>query len=242
MWIIIPCKRLELAKLRLAPVLSTIERRGLVEAMLFDVLEAATATQNIDGVMVVSSDPTAEKIAASFGAECFSKHSDRGLSCALTAARTYLKSEAVNGVMTISADLPSLSSSDISLVLTSCQGDQSGICLAPATKDLGTNLVATSSASDIPYMFGNKSFNKHLSAARACGIEPTIIRRPGLGFDIDRPEDLLEFVEQVSVEPVALDKASKGRTFHYLQEFGIPGHFSRFKESGSLNQVVERIC
>ena len=47
MWIIIPCKRLELAKLRLAPVLSAIERRHLAEAMLSDVLEAATATQNI---------------------------------------------------------------------------------------------------------------------------------------------------------------------------------------------------
>jgi 2-phospho-L-lactate guanylyltransferase len=232
MWIIIPCKRLEFAKLRLATILSAMERRCLVEAMLADVLESATAAQNIDGVLVVSSDPTVEKIAASFGVECFSQHSDTNLSFALTAARTFLQSAAVNGVMTISADLPLLSSTDISQVLSYCLGCQSSIVLAPATKDLGTNLIATSRASEIPYMFGYESFIKHLSAARKRGIEPKIVRTPGLGFDIDQPEDLLEFVMQ----------ASKGRTFQYLQESGIQSYFPVVTDNDSSNQMVKGIC
>jgi 2-phospho-L-lactate/phosphoenolpyruvate guanylyltransferase len=41
--------------------------------------------------------------------------------------------------------------------------------------------------------FGDDSFLPHLAAARALGIEPTIVKLPGIGLDIDQPRDLQAF-------------------------------------------------
>ncbi len=210
MWIIVPCKKFELAKQRLAPILSAIERRLLSEAMLSDTLAIATTTVGVEGVMVVSSDPFVADIAVSFGARFFSKHSDTSLSCVLTEARSFLQAEAVNEIITIPIDLPRLSSADISNVLVSL-GDQPSVVLAPATEDYGTNLIGMSSASVIPYLYGNNSFYRHVHAARARQIKTKVIRSRGLIFDIDRPDDLYKFVSD----------PSPGRTYQYLQESGI---------------------
>ena len=42
----------------------------------------------------------------------------------------------------------------------------------------------------MPLRFGDDSFLPHLAAARALGIEPTIVKLPGIGLDIDQPADL----------------------------------------------------
>lgn len=42
----------------------------------------------------------------------------------------------------------------------------------------------------MPLSFGDDSFVPHLWRARALGIEPQIVRRPGLALDIDTPVDL----------------------------------------------------
>ena len=106
MWVIVPCKKLELAKQRLAPILSAAERRLLSVSMLSDTLAIATTTAGVEGVMVVSSDPFVADIAKSYGARCFSKHSDTNLSFALTVARSFIQAEAMNGIITIPIDLP----------------------------------------------------------------------------------------------------------------------------------------
>ena len=38
------------------------------------------------------------------------------------------------------------------------------------------------------------SYFPHLEAARRCGIEPTVIRQPGIAMDIDHPVDLAAFL------------------------------------------------
>ena len=45
-------------------------------------------------------------------------------------------------------------------------------------------------ATAVPLRFGDDSFRPHLAAARARGIEPRILRLPGIGLDIDTPADL----------------------------------------------------
>jgi 2-phospho-L-lactate guanylyltransferase len=42
----------------------------------------------------------------------------------------------------------------------------------------------------MPLSFGDDSFLPHLAAARAIGIEPTIVKLPGIGLDIDQPSDI----------------------------------------------------
>jgi 2-phospho-L-lactate guanylyltransferase (CobY/MobA/RfbA family) len=42
----------------------------------------------------------------------------------------------------------------------------------------------------MPLTFGEPSFSNHVERARSAGIEPLILRLPGLGLDVDGPEDL----------------------------------------------------
>ena len=46
----------------------------------------------------------------------------------------------------------------------------------------------------MPLRFGDNSYFPHLDAARRCGIEPTVIRLPGIAMDIDHPADLAHFL------------------------------------------------
>jgi 2-phospho-L-lactate guanylyltransferase (CobY/MobA/RfbA family) len=38
--------------------------------------------------------------------------------------------------------------------------------------------------------FGEPSFDSHLAAARALGLQPRVMALPGLGLDVDDPDDL----------------------------------------------------
>ncbi|MGA1121265.1 MAG: hypothetical protein ACO3XI_17000 [bacterium] len=54
MWAVIPFKRIQQAKQRLAPILSSEERELLSLNMLEDVLEAASSCEVFDGVLVAT--------------------------------------------------------------------------------------------------------------------------------------------------------------------------------------------
>ena len=46
----------------------------------------------------------------------------------------------------------------------------------------------------MPLRFGDNSYFPHLDAARRQGIEPTVVRQPGIAMDIDHPVDLALFL------------------------------------------------
>ena len=69
MWAVVPVKRFDLAKGRLADSLHADERRRLARAMLEDVLEALTNTAEVDRVLVVTREPEVATLATSAGAD-----------------------------------------------------------------------------------------------------------------------------------------------------------------------------
>jgi len=60
------------------------------------------------------------------------------------------------------------------------------------------------------------SFAPHQALARAAGIEPRVVRLPGLGLDIDTLEALRDFA----------NVASDTRTGRYLTESGLASRLS----------------
>jgi len=54
----------------------------------------------------------------------------------------------------------------------------------------------------IPYRYGPDSFVAHHQAAAAAGLALENVRRPGLSFDIDTPDDL-EQMEEIERERVS---------------------------------------
>jgi 2-phospho-L-lactate guanylyltransferase (CobY/MobA/RfbA family) len=68
----------------------------------------------------------------------------------------------------------------------------------------------------MPLKFGEPSFQNHLAAARARGIEPVLLHLAGLGLDIDDPEDLRALIEQ----------GEPSRAGRLLQDFGLAGRLA----------------
>ncbi len=134
-----------------------------------DVLGALVDTPRLAGVLVASEDPTVKNIAISFGSRCLDDFIDTGLSPALTRASRLLADEGAQGVIAIHADLPLLTSSDITAVIGNIVHDPA-VAIAPAETDLGTNVLAMSPPGFIGYAFGKESSARHASAARARSI------------------------------------------------------------------------
>ena len=83
----------------------------------------------------------------------------------------------------------------------------------PAHDELGSNTIICSPPDAVPPRFGENSFYPHLDAARARGIEPLIIRQPGIAMDIDHPVDLVAFLKMSPPLPT--------RTLAFLEQSGI---------------------
>jgi 2-phospho-L-lactate guanylyltransferase len=69
--------------------------------------------------------------------------------------------------------------------------------------------------------FGEPSFEKHLAAARDLGLEPHVLPLPGLGLDVDAPEDLVALLAAPGTTASARLVAS-WRAGARVQQAGVP--------------------
>ena len=216
LWVVMPVKDLPDAKQRLAGVLSAQERRELFRAMLGDVLSAVAASPGLAGILVVTRDPDAQRLARHCGARVLVEEDNRGHTAASSLGARALAREGVEGMVQLPADIPLVTPADIAALLR-VHGAAPAVTLAPSRDERGSNAVACSPPDVLPLRFGADSFVPHLRRARALGIEPQIVRRPGLALDIDTPEDLAAF----------LATPSATRAYAYLTQTGIAGRISR---------------
>ena len=131
----------------------------------------------------------------------------------VTAGLKLLAGEGRGGMITVPADIPAATSAEIDRVVAAHRAAPS-FTISPAHDDLGSNAVICSPPDSVPLRFGENSYFPHLEAARRCGIEPTVIRQPGIAMDIDHPVDLAAFLR--------LPQSAGTRTRAFLEEAGIP--------------------
>lgn len=193
MWCVIPAKRRESAKQRLSRVLGSRERATLCEVMLRDVLAAVSKTQGLEGVVLVTGDEVLAAIGRRFGARILDTGGDEGTRRAVAFAALRLLREHAAGMLVLPSDIPAVTPVEIGRLLAAHR-TAAAVTLAPALQDLGTNALAVSPCDAVELCFGERSFPAHLEAARRVGIEPSIVPLPGIGFDIDRPLDLVRFL------------------------------------------------
>lgn len=189
MWAVLPAKNFDDAKQRLAGVLNTAERRDLFAAMFEDVLEALCAVEALDGVLVVTRDAMAARIANRHGARVLREDANRGQSAAVEAAAAWLCARDADGMVAVPGDVPLVTASEIVRVLAA-HGSAPAMTIVAARDGRGSNCIACSPPDLIAFRFGNDSFQPHLREAAARGVTPAILKLPGLGLDIDRPDDL----------------------------------------------------
>jgi 2-phospho-L-lactate/phosphoenolpyruvate guanylyltransferase len=191
-WAIIPIKETHDAKQRLASVLSAPLRQALALAMLEDVLEAVTNVTGLGGVILVTVDPLAIVLAHRYGAKTIKDGAYGGHTGAVTAGARYLIAHGRSTMLTLPGDLPLVTAAEIEQLIAAHR-PAPAFTIAPAHDDQGSNAILMSPPDAVSLRFGEDSFFPHLSAARASGIEPCVVRLPGIASDIDNPQDLDHF-------------------------------------------------
>jgi 2-phospho-L-lactate guanylyltransferase len=193
-WAVIPVKETTAAKGRLADAVPRQLRPSLALAMLEDVLAAVAQARGLAGIAVVTLDPDAKALAQRYGARILTDDARGGHTAAVAAAARTLEAEGRSGMLQLPGDIPLVTADEISLLLAMARPAPS-FTIAPSHDDFGSNAVLVCPPAAVPLTFGDDSFHPHLRAAQACGIEPLIVRQPGIGLDIDRPEDILAFAQ-----------------------------------------------
>jgi 2-phospho-L-lactate/phosphoenolpyruvate guanylyltransferase len=212
-WAVIPVKEFDGAKHRLSGLLSLPERSLLAETMLTDMLDAVAGCRRLAGVTIVTIDSRATVLGKKIGARIVTEGARDGHTGSVNAGRRILAREGRRGMITIPGDIPATRAHEIDAVLSAHRGAPS-FTISPAHDDLGSNAVVCSPPESVPLRFGDNSYFSHLDAARLQGIEPTVIRQPGIAMDIDHPLDLALFLR--------MPQSVGTRTRALLDELSVP--------------------
>lgn len=211
-WACVPVKEFAGAKQRLAALLTPGQREALAETMLEDVLSALAGATLLAGILVGTVDPRAAALAERYGARVVSEGARDGHTGAVNGMAQVLAAEGDGALLTVPGDIPRVTAQEIDVIVASCRAAPS-FTIVPAHDELGSNAVLCSPPFAVPLRFGDDSYFPHLQAARRHGIEPTIVRLPGIGLDIDHPVDLLAFMRAHPHRRI--------RTLRLLEQFGL---------------------
>ncbi len=208
MWAIVPIKRFDQAKRRLASVLAAAERRLLMLAMARDVLTALAESRRLAGVLLVSRAAEADALATTFGTHRFAESEQANLPQALGQARDHAVRElGAAGTFIVPADTPLIESAEIDQLISTHQN----VTLLPDSNQVGTNGLICTPPDAIPFVFDGKSFNAHAQLARDAGLDWRVVPGSRFALDIDRPDDLARLLGQ----------SRSSQTAAYLRKCGV---------------------
>src|SRR5271165_1516600 len=218
LWAVVPVKERVSAKERLAPMLRPEARLALALAMLEDVLAALAATRGLAGLLIVTVDPEARRVATIYGARLIEVGARDGHTGAVAAAVRLLAAEGHKGMLTLPGDVPLVTPREIERLLAAHPAAPS-FTIVPSHDERGSNAIACSPPDAVPLRFGENSFYPHLQAAEARGLRPNVLHLPGIALDIDNPEDVLSFMR--------IDVPTRARAVLAEQPMQLVGGFRR---------------
>jgi 2-phospho-L-lactate/phosphoenolpyruvate guanylyltransferase len=183
--IVVPAKRLAVAKTRLRPLTAgrddaDADHRELVLALLADTVAAALACPVVGAVVVVTDDPDADAVVRDLGARTVRDEPDRGLNPALEHGARAAPGTAVAA---LSSDLPALHPPELAAALQAAAG--SVRAFVADAQGTGTTLLTAVDTALLP-RFGPGSAAAHLAGGATALSGPW----PGLVRDVDTGDDL----------------------------------------------------
>ncbi|MCY7373372.1 MAG: 2-phospho-L-lactate guanylyltransferase [Spirochaetaceae bacterium] len=183
--LVVPVKRLALAKTRMSPAYD-LHRRDLALAFALDTTKAALASDAVRAVLVVTDEPEVADLLAAAGADVVGDEPDAGLNPALAhGAAAAAAAHPGCGVGALSADLPSLRSAELSRALERAASHETSFVRDAA--GIGTTLVLARSLPAFRPEFGADSARRHAAAgcAEIAGDDIPSVRQ-----DVDTNDDL----------------------------------------------------
>jgi 2-phospho-L-lactate/phosphoenolpyruvate guanylyltransferase len=193
---ILPIKNLDQAKQRLSPALDPRPRRSLVEAMFSDTLVALRRAKALSGVLVISSDSRAQRIAEGYGATVLTDANSGHNDAALIGLRRAGELSAGRALL-LPADCPLIEPAELDQ-LAQWTMPERGVLVVPDRHGTGTNALVLRPPDAMEPSFGEGSHARHLGNARAAGIHAETVELPSLALDLDTPDDLAVIEEKLA--------------------------------------------
>jgi 2-phospho-L-lactate/phosphoenolpyruvate guanylyltransferase len=185
---ILPIKNFSHAKQRLRSELSEADRRALVDSMFSDVLVALRRVPDLEGIVVVSGDRVAQRIAQGYGATVV-EDDERGHNpAAASGIRTALE-DGIERVLLVPGDCPLLEPKEIEELLNHRAGERSAL-IVPDRHGTGTNALLLTPPDVLAPSFGPDSCRRHMADAGMAGVPAEVVDVPCLALDVDTPDDL----------------------------------------------------
>ena len=178
--------------------------------MVEDVLDALARAQ-VGPVLVVTRDPAVEALATRHGAGTLREEANRGHTEAVAHAQRAALARGARRFITIPGDVPCVTPGELA-GLADGPLEAPGAIFVPSLSGFGTNAALLDPPDAMPLKFGEPSFDNHLEAARERGLSPVVLPLPGIGLDIDAPEDL----------GLLLERGSATRSGTLLRAWDIP--------------------
>lgn len=185
--IVIPVKRLDEAKTRLAGILDEEHRRTLMRSLL-ERVAAAAGEAACGPVWLATSDPSGPALAADLGVNIVS---DGGLEWnqGLEHARRRLRPQP-HRVLYLAGDLPLVTADEVRELAAAAP--ERGVVIGRA-RDGGTNALLVSPADALLPRFGEHgSAAVHRYAALAAHLQVVVLDLPGVALDVDTPQDIAD--------------------------------------------------
>lgn len=208
---VLPVKRFDAAKQRLAAGIDEERRRELAGAMVADVLEAIGNARTVERLIVVTGDPIAQELANEAGAEVVPDPEDAGHVVAAQAGIARAEVEGAERVVLLAGDCPLLDPRELDRLLTGVPGRYVGI--VPDRHGTGTNALVLSPPDAIVPAFGEGSKARHVEAAREAGIPFGIEELSSMELDLDTPADLIALTREL--------EGNRGRARRTAKALGI---------------------
>ena len=185
--IVVPVKSPRRAKHRLEAVMSAEERATLAITMARDVMSVVAQFKE-HGRFVVSDDAEVLELARQFELEPLEDHRLQGQSAAVQQGFSAAWDRGYTAALTIPGDVPGVSVDELREL--GRYRPEVEVLLARDRERIGTNGLRLIPPHAITLRFGEDSFNLHRDEAVRSNRSFETHDLPGLGCDLDRPEDL----------------------------------------------------
>ena len=205
--VLIPVKRLTVAKSRLASALGGQGRRRLAAAMAQDVFEALRGSGVVGRIRFVGRGVAlhrlARRISVDFAcargtgaAPSIGRNDDDcTLNFDVAAALRLMRRQGARRVVVAHADLPWLSPAAVRRFVRCCHGAGRGVVAAIEPLRGGTSLMALRPPNVIRPHFGGASGERHLKAARSSGVGARRVDIGAAVCDLDTADDLRRLLQ-----------------------------------------------